>query len=206
MSLASQITALTNRLVTEFNDHNARISFLEQGGNVQTQYASAVPVISNANVYTNLTQWSGPAAALSVGDTLFCEYMGDMINNSGASVTFDLQWLIAGTAISTTPTAGFGLATNATRRVLQAWLALTVASATTFHLSMEFKITAPKPSATEAAAFNGATTYEDAQMDVAGILNIASAQTFTLQGKTRTSSALADIRRHRANWSISKAA
>lgn len=191
----------------------SRVDTIEESGVVKTG-ATPFTLTSNANVFTTLGtgadqagSYAMPAGALEVGDTLIMSAICDVINTSGGSVVFDVQFIVGSFRLTGTPiTAGFSIASVATiRRPYHIWVEITAKDATHFHVAAGFQLGSTKAAADEAALFNGTTTAFDSIDAVANAaINIANAMTFALQGKIRTNTAAAELKVIKANWAISK--
>ena len=184
---------------------DGRVDYLEAGGVFLQDATLATPIVSNV-AFTDIAS-SGTIAAntLSAGDTVTCEFIGDMLVNNASNSTVKFQWLIAALTISTTPAAGWSIAFGANRRPIHAWMTATFYDATHFHWACGIEVASPKAAATEMGPFNGTTTGRDAVAQFTGTgVDIASAMTFKLQGQHSVNGAATDMRRLRQTWSVVK--
>lgn len=185
-----------------------RMDAVEESGIVKSS-VTPFTLTSNANVFTDLgtgSTYTLPAGSLAIGDSIMLSAICDMFNNSGGSVVFDIQFILGAFRLTGTPiTAGFSIATAAQRRPLHIWIECTYATATTLHIASGIILTALKAAPDEIGLFNGTTTGFGAQASVSDAsINRANAQTFKLQGKIRTNTALAEIQVIRPVWATSK--
>lgn len=191
-----------------------RVATIEESGILKTGL-TPFTLTSNANVFTTLGtgagqagQYTVPANTFAAGDTLIFTGIADLLNNSGGSVVFDLQFIVGAFRLTGTPaTAGYSVATGAARRPLHIWVEVTFVDATHVHIASGFQLAAPKAANDEIALFNGTTTGFGSQDTVANAaINAAANQTFAIQGKIRTNSALTELKLIRPMWIYAKGA